>query len=265
MKAATLILSCAIFLAISIGYSESRPLWFELKGYTFEQYVSDFGKHYASASEYTARKKLFETRLQQIHVHNSDSTKTWKQGVNHLSDRTEEEFRGLLGYRKDIAYSMAAEREAKAQKNMQLLDLKDLPNTFDWRQKGIITAVKDQGGCGSCWSFGTAESVESYYALATGQLTDLSEQNILDCTPNPNDCGGNGGCGGGTPELAYAQIIKNGGLATEWTYPYISYLCQLQLQKLNHTLCPALLLQRPTPEHLHARYERPGYHRTPCR
>jgi cathepsin L len=223
MKAATLILSCAIFLAISIGYSESRPRWFELKGYSFDQYVSDFGKQYASASEYNARKKLFETRLQEIHSHNSDSTKTWKQGVNHLSDRTEEEFRRLLGYRKDIAYSMAAEREAKAQKNMQLLDIDALPKSVDWRQKGIISAVKDQGDCGSCWSFGTAESVESYWALATGQLSDLSEQNILDCTPNPNDCGGTGGCGGGTPELAYAQIIKTGGLASEWTYPYISY------------------------------------------
>jgi len=54
-------------------------------------------------------------------------------------------------------------------------------------------------------------------------LADLSEQQILDCTPNPDDCGGTGGCGGGTPELAYAQIIKSGGLASEWTYPYTSY------------------------------------------
>ncbi len=66
------------------------------------------------------------------------------------------------------------------------------------------------GECGSCWTFGTAESVESYYALSTGQLTDLSEQQILDCTPNTNDCGGTGGCGGGTPELAYAKIIQMG-------------------------------------------------------
>jgi len=93
----------------------------------------------------------------------------------------------------------------------------------DWRTKDVISSVKDQGQCGSCWSFGTSETVESYMALATGQLSDLSEQQILDCTPNPNDCGGTGGCGGGTAELAYARIMQLGGLATEWTYPYISY------------------------------------------
>jgi len=54
-------------------------------------------------------------------------------------------------------------------------------------------------------------------------LTDLSEQQILDCTPNPNDCGGTGGCGGGTAEIAYQQILKQGGLSTEWTYPYQSF------------------------------------------
>jgi len=99
----------------------------------------------------------------------------------------------------------------------------NLPSAIDWRTQGIITAVKDQGDCGSCWTFGTAETLESYWALSTGQLTDLSEQQILDCTPNPNHCGGSGGCGGGTAELAYAQIIAMGGLASEWTYPYTSY------------------------------------------
>ena len=66
--------------------------------------------------------------------------------------------------------------------------------------------------CGSCWSFGTAETVESHWAIATGHLTQLSEQQILDCTPNTNDCGGTGGCQGGTPEIAYDKIIELGKL-----------------------------------------------------
>jgi len=99
----------------------------------------------------------------------------------------------------------------------------------DWRQKGVITAVKDQGRCGSCWSFAAAETVESYFALANpGQLRVLSEQQILDCTPNPQQCGGTGGCGGATAELAFAQIVKMGGLASEWTYPYTSYFGDAQ-------------------------------------
>jgi cathepsin L len=96
--------------------------------------------------------------------------------------------------------------------------------TVDWRELGVVTAVKDQGDCGSCWSFATAETVESHWAIATGELSNLSEQQILDCTPNPNQCGGNGGCGGGTSELAFQQMISGqGGLSSEWTYPYESY------------------------------------------
>jgi cathepsin L len=64
--------------------------------------------------------------------------------------------------------------------------------------------------------------LESHWALATGQLNVLSEQHILSCTPNPYDCGGSGGCGGGTTELAYEYLVQT-GLASEWKYPYLSW------------------------------------------
>jgi len=101
--------------------------------------------------------------------------------------------------------------------------MEDLPSNIDWRDFNIISDVKDQGRCGSCWTFATAEATESEYAKVTGKLHVLSEQQILDCTPNPQHCGGTGGCGGGTAELAWAKIIQMGGLNTEWTYPYLSY------------------------------------------
>jgi len=99
------------------------------------------------------------------------------------------------------------------------------PPSWDWRTKQVISAVKDQGMCGSCWTFGTTEIVESYWAMATGELFVGSEQQILDCTPNPNDCGGTGGCGGGTAELAITTMVQkfSGTLDQEWTYPYRSY------------------------------------------
>ena len=77
---------------------------------------------------------------------------------------------------------------------------------------------------GSCWAFASVETLESHWALASGNvIEELSEQQILDCVPNPEECGGTGGCGGGTPDLAYeALIASGGGLASEWTYPYIS-------------------------------------------
>jgi len=99
----------------------------------------------------------------------------------------------------------------------------DPPPQVDWRGAGVITAVKNQGLCGSCWAFSATESIESFTALATKQLQDLSIQQILDCTANPDQCGGTGGCGGATYELAWQTIINQGGIAAEWTYPYQSY------------------------------------------
>lgn len=101
-----------------------------------------------------------------------------------------------------------------------------IPENIDWRNHNIITPVKNQGHCGSCYSFSAAQSVESYYALATGKLETLSEQQILDCSPDPKHCGGFGGCGGSTEENAFKHIIRMGGLSAEWTYPYVSYFGQ---------------------------------------
>jgi len=205
------------------AFANATTRWHQLPGYTFAKYVKEFGKTYSSNEEYVKRQAIFEARLEKIKKHNEDTTKTWKEGVNHLTDRTEKEFSVLLGGKKGLLYASSAKRQAANEeyekKNIQM---KPLPTDIDWRTKGVITAVKDQGNCGSCWSFGTAETIESYWALATGMLTDLSEQQILDCTPNPNDCGGTGGCGGGVPEIAYAQLMAT-GMATEWTYPYQSW------------------------------------------
>jgi cathepsin L len=102
--------------------------------------------------------------------------------------------------------------------------MSDYPSHVDWRTSGVVSNVKDQGRCGSCWSFGSAETVESHFALKHGFLPVLSEQQILDCTPNPAQCGGTGGCGGGTAELAYARLAeRKQPLLSEWQYPYRSY------------------------------------------
>jgi len=201
-----------------------RTRWFDLEEYSFDKYVKEYGKNY-SPQEVDHRRSVFEARLEQIKKHNQDTTKTWKNGINHLSDRTEEELKQLLGYRKELAYLSKSQKEAKryASAFPKHLITAPIPKHVDWREKGVVTAVKDQGQCGSCWTFGTAETVESHFAIHTGDLMDLSEQQILDCTPNPNQCGGTGGCGGGTAELAMARIIQMGGLSSEWTYSYRSY------------------------------------------
>jgi len=210
-------------LVVFVLAISAKPKWHELKDYSFDKYVQEFGKRYSSPEEAKMRQRIFEAKLNTIKQHNLDSTKTWKKGVNQFTDRTTEEFQSVLGLRKDLLYLSKGDDVSTKPGPIPHHLLSTLPVSVDWRQQGIISAVKDQGECGSCWTFGAAETVESYWAQVTGQLTDLSEQQILDCTPNPNDCGGTGGCGGGTAELAYAQIMQSGGLSSEWTYPYQSY------------------------------------------
>jgi cathepsin L len=199
---------------------QSRTAWHQLQSYTFENYQNEFQKKY-SPEELPMRQAIFERKLREINAHNADSTKTWKAGVNHLTDRTDAEFRTRLGVKKSLLYKHHA--ETLVVERPPVVDVSALPPNVDWREKNIISPVKDQGDCGSCWTFATAEVTESYWAMATGKLNILSEQQILDCTPNPNHCGGTGGCEGGTAELAWAQITQTGGLSSEWTYPYISY------------------------------------------
>jgi len=199
--------------------SGKKTTWDMLDHYNFDKYITEYKKVY-TPEEYKMREMVFNENLQEAIKHNSEAFHTYKKGVNHLSDRTTKEFEKLLGYKKTGASSSSSRNFKRAN---AAASVEDLPSTVDWRNKGVVTPVKDQGQCGSCWSFGTAETVESHYALQGFPLTVLSEQQILDCTPNTNDCGGQGGCEGGTPEIAYEKIIELGGLSTEWQYPYVSY------------------------------------------
>lgn len=92
----------------------------------------------------------------------------------------------------------------------------DLPKSIDWRLKGAVSEVKNQGRCGSCWSFAATGALESQQFLKSGVLVSLSEQNLIDCSTSF----GNEGCNGGNIESAFEYIRKNRGIDTEKTYPY---------------------------------------------
>ena len=94
----------------------------------------------------------------------------------------------------------------------------DLPASVDWREKGAVSPVKNQGQCGSCWAQTTTEVIESYVQIATGHLPILSPQQITSCTPNPLHCGGTGGCHGSEAQLAF-NYVQLFGQTTEELYP----------------------------------------------
>jgi len=94
-------------------------------------------------------------------------------------------------------------------------DLTTMASAIDWRNSGAVTGVKDQGQCGSCWSFSATGAMEGAYKIKSGSLVSLSEQNFVDCDNN-----GDHGCNGGLMDNAFAWAKTNGGVCTESAYPY---------------------------------------------
>jgi len=207
-----LLLLSSMTTTLFFTLAHAKTTWDQLEGYTYKHYVAEFGRAFASNEERAAREALFESRLAEVRRHNADPSKSWKQGVNQLTDRTEGEIRQLLGYSKGALGGPARGLPWKSL-NAQVAGVRIAPH-IDWREKGVVSPVKDQGiplsampchallssplrlfpkgRCGSCWTFSAAETLESHWALATGQLPTLSEQHILDCVPNPDHCGGTG-------------------------------------------------------------------------
>jgi len=136
-------------------------------------------------------------------------------GINHLTDEP-------AGPRGRKATSKVGLKGGKSVHKAKV-SLSELPTSVDWREAGVVSPVKNQGHCGSCWAFATTATVESHIALETGLLFSLSPQQLVSCAPNDDHCGGVGGCMGSIPELAYDYLIGAGGYAEEWSLPYISY------------------------------------------
>jgi cathepsin L len=200
--------------------------------YTFEAYAAEFGKVYESEVVRSKREEAFSANLAKIKAHNSQTpAPSWTMGVNQFADLTSAEFKAMTKGRSkpstanlDQPDGLSAEERATFQKHhANDVSVDKLPDSVDWRTKGVVSAVKNQGGCGSCWAFSTAETVESALAIATGKPPlILSEEELVDCMPNPDACGGTGGCEGATQPEGFAFVSKN-GMASEQGYPYTAH------------------------------------------
>ncbi|CAI9260089.1 unnamed protein product [Lactuca saligna] len=174
---------------------------------TFARFAHRYGKRYETADEMKQRFSIFLESLETIRSHNKKGL-SYTLGVNEFSDMTFEEFsKQKLGAAQNCS--------ATKQGNHKLTDVV-LPLTQDWRKTGIVSPVKNQGSCGSCWTFSTTGALEAAYAQAFGKSVSLSEQQLVDCARDFN----NFGCNGGLPSQAYEYIKYNGGLDTEEAYPY---------------------------------------------
>jgi cathepsin L len=193
-----LCLLLAIVLVSATTESEYRT--------AFEEFKVNFGKVYLESEE-THRYNIFKQNKDFVDNWDAEA-RGFHVGINKFADLTSEEFVSIYNGMK--INKQPGPVDGPAEKSGVTGDI------VNWVNKGAVTGIKDQGQCGSCWSFSATGSMEGSKFLSTGTLTSLSEQNLVDCSTAQ----GNDGCNGGLMDQAFQYVISNGGIDTEASYPY---------------------------------------------
>ncbi|KAF8008064.1 hypothetical protein BT93_K1903 [Corymbia citriodora subsp. variegata] len=173
-----------------------------------ELWMAHYGRVYKDMDERQSRFEIFKTNVRQIESFNRGSGKPYKLSVNQFADLTNEEFKVRNRFKSHMCSTEAA--------SFKYENITAVPSSMDWRKKGAVTPVKNQGQCGCCWAFSAVAAVEGINEITSGKLISLSEQELVDC-----DVGGQDqGCEGGWMDSAF-QFVEKHGLTTETNYPYV--------------------------------------------
>jgi len=207
----------------------------------FALYVKQFNKLYSNEAETAVRFENFKASLKRIAHKNLMNPKA-HYDLSKFSDLSLEEFRATYLMKRTPAAAVVESCLATGIDSRvgQPIKAQALPTKFDWRDTGKVTPVKDQGQCGSCWTFSTTGAIESAYAIKNkvNATLQLSEQAIVDCSHACSNVDGqsicNQGCNGGWMWTALYDTITFGGLPTEADYPYTAEdgTCTIQGKKL---------------------------------
>lgn len=217
------LLLVVLLVAAALAFTPSKPSAHHLEGLyvgrdhtrsiteEFKEFCQKYNKHYSPA-EFIKRQAIYLKNLAQITAHNlkyKQGLVGWKQDINEFTDETLSEFLSHLGYEND-----GRNKSDSIPASVAFAKTKRFADPIDWRQRGVLGHVKNQGRCGSCWAFATTGATEACVALATGQVPSLSDQQLQDCMFSRKcDPGG----GGGAEAIDW---IKNNGIAAESEYPY---------------------------------------------
>jgi len=194
-----LILLGLLVLASSLTETEYRT--------SFEAFKAQYGKVYLESEE-NNRYAIYKSNLDFVNSWDEEA-RGFSVGINEFADLTVEEFKSIYnGMNIEAEYEPVVENWPPTPQVTG-----DIVN---WNNKGAVTPVKNQGQCGSCWSFSSTGSMEGEKFIKTGTLTSLSEQNLVDCSTRQ----GNMGCQGGLMDDAFRYVIANKGIDTEASYPY---------------------------------------------
>jgi len=186
---------------------------------SFDSFVERHGRSYIKDStEYEMRGALYDARVKAAKDHNSEPHRLWTAGVNKLWDWTDGEMMALRGWDGSGRPSGRGIRRHAFLQQEDADDLSDLPSEKVWGDLAASRQIRNQGDCGSCWAIAAATVLEAH-AEIYGNPRTVSAQQIVECTPNPNHCGGDGGCQGATAELAMEWVLQN-GVAEDSAVPY---------------------------------------------
>jgi len=184
----------------------------------FDEFATTYAEKFLIQDKLTFSQKLtLIAQYKKIQTHNSNPNKTWRMALNKFSHLTDQEFSQKMlmkGQNCSATTKKMRSSELPGFENFKELKLAEFK---DWRTEGnFVTPVKNQGHCGSCWTFSSTGCLESAWAIHRGELVSLAEQQFVDCAGNFD----NNGCSGGLPSHAFEYVHANGGIDTEDGYEY---------------------------------------------
>jgi len=200
----------AVVLAALIAVAVAGPVEDDQR--LFADFKQTYGRTYTAAEE-AHRFQCFRENLVLIAQRNAAGNGEERHGINQFADLCPKEFaKFYLGLRPSNATKAAVPALFTKEQ------LAGACASIDWRKKGVVTPIKNQGQCGSCWSFSATGNMEGQWAKAGNPLVSLSEEELVQCSASF----GNQGCNGGLMDQAFEWVAQNGGIDSEANYPYTS-------------------------------------------
>jgi len=207
-----------------------------LSSYSFDQFIQDYQRTYKHGSdEYQHRLALFQaslTRIDAVNANNKRESRSWVSGIHKYMDWTEAERKVMNGYKPSrnglhrmTALQSKEQTHLRTSSHAQNGTTSHLPESYIWDQ--LELPIVNQGSCGSCWAISASEALEAQLQKNGHGNWKVSPQAMVDCVPNPQHCGGTGGCDGATGELAYAFVRDHGiPMESDLSYTAQTGTCQ---------------------------------------